>query len=293
MGNLAGALFRRLIPMKVNMIFSHYQTRSLADEDMPPMMPISPDLGLSTIQVKKNTQGWQLPGGEILSFAQIQTINEDENGCFRLIEGELQKVEAFSDYTNRYYSLMPTPKAPTMLISGIPMHRIKGTTPGEDTAQKIKTLGKPYGRILDTATGLGYTAIHTARTASQVITIEFDPVVLSICRANPWSQELFTNPKITKLIGDSADIVPLFGDETFNAIIHDPPTFNLAGHLYSQEIYKTFFRILKPNGRMYHYIGNPDSRSGASVGRGVVDRLRQVGFSVTPKENAFGVLAKK
>ncbi|MDY6867933.1 MAG: hypothetical protein SVT56_08515 [Chloroflexota bacterium] len=84
-----------------------------------------------------------------------------------------------------------------------------------------------------------------------------------------------------------------FQDSTFNAIIHDPPTFNMAGHLYSGKIYQTFFRILKPNGRMYHYIGDPRSRSGASIGRGVVDRLRQAEFTITPKGKAFGVLAKK
>jgi predicted methyltransferase len=44
---------------------------------------------------------------------------------------------------------------------------------------------------------------------------------------------------------------------------------------------------------LFHYIGNPESRSGATVGRGVVERLEAVGFSVKPKGSAFGVLAKK
>jgi predicted methyltransferase len=188
---------------------------------------------------------------------------------------------------------MPTAEAPTMLISGIPMHRIKGTTPLEDTKTKIRALGRPYGMILDTATGLGYTAIQAARTCDRVITIEFDPAVIKICRANPWSQGLFTNPKISKLIGDSYDLADIFPDEAFHAIIHDPPTFSLAGHLYSQTLYQTFFRILKPNGRLFHYIGNPDSRTGASVGRGVIERLENCGFSVLPKPFAFGVLAFK
>jgi uncharacterized protein len=129
---------------------------------------------------------------------------------------------------------MPTPNAPTMLISGIPMHRIKDTTPLQDTTQKLKALGKPYGRILDTATGLGYTAIAAAHTANLVVTVEFDPAVLDICRLNPWSAELFTRPNIQPMIGDSADLVAAFHDNTFNAIIHDPPTFALAGQLYTQ-----------------------------------------------------------
>jgi predicted methyltransferase len=79
----------------------------------------------------------------------------------------------------------------------------------------------------------------------------------------------------------------------FNAILHDPPMFSLAGHLYSQSIYQTFYRILKPSGRLFHYIGNPHSRLGASVGRGVVERLKKAGFTVSPRDQAFGVLAKK
>jgi len=275
------------------MIFSHYQTRILAEKNTPSTQAISTDLGRSTVQVQRSTSGWQFPTGEVLTQDHVKVINEDENGCYRLVGEMLEKVEAFSTYTNRYYSLYPTPKAPTMLISGIPMHRVKDLTPVEDTRNKLKALGKSYGRVLDTALGLGYTAIRAAQTADQVVTVEFDPVVLSICRLNPWSQALFINPKISILIGDSAKLAAGFPDESFNAIIHDPPMFNLAGQLYSQEIYTHFHRILTSKGRLFHYIGNPDSRTGASVGRGVVNRLRRAGFAVTPKPRAFGVLAKK
>jgi hypothetical protein len=188
---------------------------------------------------------------------------------------------------------MPTPKAPTLLISGIPMHRIKKTNPVEDTRQKLKALGKAYGLILDTTTGLGYTAIEAAKKAEHVITMELDPAVLSIARKNPWSAGLFSSPKISKLVGDTYLLVRMFSDETFNGIIHDPPMFNLAGELYSLNIYRTFFRILKNNGRLFHYIGNPDSKIGATVGRGVVARLKKAGFRVQPKSRAFGVLAVK
>lgn len=275
------------------MIFSHFQTRPLMAKDTPSRMSLSTDLGLSSIEVEKTTSGWKLPDGQELSFSQVMIINNEENSCFLLVENRLQKVETFSAFTNRYYSLMPTSSAPTMLISGIPMHRIKDTTPVEDTHQKIKALGKPFGTVLDTTMGLGYTAIQAAKTADSVITIEFDPAVFTICRVNPWSQSLFTNPKIHKLIGDSAVLADFFEDEALSAIIHDPPTFNLAGQLYSQRLYKTFYRILKKSGRMFHYIGNPESRSGATVGRGVVDRLQQAGFTVAPRGAAFGVLAKK
>jgi hypothetical protein len=274
-------------------IFSHYQTRPLAEASHASELPLSTDLGMTTGTAVRGPRGWRLPDGQTLTFEQIEKINQDENGCYLLEEGTLRKVEAFSNFTNRYYSLMPTPKAPTMLISGIPMHRIKETTPVEDTTQKLRALGKAYGLILDTTTGLGYTAIQAAKSASMVITVEFDPAVIAICRMNPWSGALFTDPHIVQLIGDSAELARAFPDETFNAILHDPPTFNLAGQLYSGALYREFFRIIKPNGRLFHYIGNPDSRTGASVGRGVVDRLRKAGFSVKPKARAFGVLARK
>ena len=279
--------------MSVKPIFSHYQTRPLATRQGSDPVQVSTDLGLTQSTLSWVEQGFKLPDGQVLTDKHIREINDDENGCYILESNQLRKVEFFSAFTNRYYSLMPTEAAPTMLISGIPMHRIKGTNPVEDTRQKLKALGRANGLVLDTTTGLGYTAIQAARTAGKVITIEFDPTVIEVCRANPWSQELFTNPKIEQLIGDSADLAPTFADGTFNAILHDPPTFNLAGHLYSGDLYATFFRILKSNGRLFHYIGNPESRYGATTGRGVVTRLRKAGFTVSPRDRAFGVLAQK
>ena len=66
-----------------------------------------------------------------------------------------RKIQFFSEQTNQLYSLMPTERAPTMLISGIPMHRIKNTDPHADTLEKIKTIAPITGHVLDTATGLG------------------------------------------------------------------------------------------------------------------------------------------
>ena len=279
--------------MTLKPIFSHFQARPLLAQLDDDSVQSSIDLGLTSATLPRVESGFALPDGQILTIHHIEQINSDENGCFQLENGDLHKVEFFSDFTNRYYSLMPTEAAPTMLISGIPMHRIKDTNPMADTRQKLKALGRANGLVLDTTTGLGYTAILAAQTARQVITVEFDPTVIEICRANPWSQELFTNPKIQQLIADSGDLAPTFADETFNAILHDPPTFNLAGHLYSGQLYATFYRILKSNGRLFHYIGNPQSRYGATTGRGVVNRLKNAGFSVSPRDRAFGVLAQK
>jgi len=174
------------------------------------------------------------------------------------------------------------------------MHRIKGIDPHLDTLKKVRTIGPITGRVLDTCTGLGYTAIEAAKTADQVTTIELDPTVLEVARLNPWSRQLFDDPKIQQVVGDSFDEIESFEDGVFSRIIHDPPTFSLAGDLYSGEFYRHLFRVVKRKGRVFHYIGDLESRSGRNVTRGVVRRLQEAGFSrVVRKPAAFGLVAYK
>ena len=203
-------------------------------------------------------------------------------------------IRGFSELTGRAYGLMPTASAPTLLISGLPMHRIKDTDPHRDTLAKIQAIAPLTGRILDTCTGLGYTAIEAARTAEHVITIELDPTAQEIARFNPWSRSLFDNPKIKQIMGDAFDEVQNFADESFSCIIHDPPMLSLAGDLYSGEFYQECQRLLRPKGKLFHYIGDPDSKSGARTTKGVVRRLQAAGFTrVMQKPQAFGVVAFK
>ncbi len=150
------------------------------------------------------------------------------------------------------------------------------------------------GSVLDTTTGLGYTAILAARTAGSVTTIELDPGVQSIAQRNPWSQELFTNPVITQVMGDACEVVPTFANESFQRIVHDPPTFALAGELYSGTFYSELYRILKRGGRLFHYVGDPESKASGGVTRGVIRRLQEAGFSrVVRHAEAYGVVAYK
>ena len=89
-------------------------------------------------------------------------------------------------------------------------------------------------------------------------------------------------------------MVQSFDEQSFSRIIHDPPMFSLAGDLYSGECYRHLFRVLKPRGRVFHYIGDLDSRSGRNVTRGVVRRLQDAGFArILRKPGAFGVVAYK
>ena len=131
------------------------------------------------------------------------------------------------------------------------MHRIKGSDPMDDTRAKLQTLRPLTGRVLDTATGLGYTAVEAAKIGSQVLTIELDPAAIEIARYNPWSRELFTRENITIVVADANGLVRTMDDGSFDRIIHDPPTFSLAGELYSERFYRELHRVLDRRGRLF------------------------------------------
>jgi predicted methyltransferase len=278
------------------LVLSHFQTKRLLEHYQAGggHIRVSPDLGLNLVEVTLELGGAVFPGGEMLSWESIEEINASENNCYIIQEGEPQKILTFSEFTNLAYSLMPTQGAPTMLVSGIPMHRIKGTDPHDDTLEKIKAIKPVTGQVLDTATGLGYTAIEASKTAQHVTTMELAPEALEIARHNPWSYDLFNNPRITSLIGDSYDLVKEFEAERFSRIIHDPPTFRFAEHLYSGAFYAELHRVLRTGGRLFHYIGDPKSKTGRITTRGVTRRLGEAGFTkVTRWPRAFGVVAFK
>ena len=281
-------------------VLSHFQAEVLlgARDEGAEAVRVSLDLGISESEVALGPEGVRLPDGSHLNWDDARLIRESKASgrltghCFALEAGTPREIKVYSREYGRLYSLMPTRGAPTMLISGIPMHRIKGTDPHADTLQKVRAAAPVTGRVLDTTTGLGYTAIEAARTAASVTTIELDPAVLEMARLNPWSRELFENPRITQLVGDSFERVREFPDGSFDRVLHDPPTFSLAGQLYSGEFYRELLRVLGKGGRLFHYIGNPESNLGGRVSRGVVRRLRDAGFArVVPKPEAFGVLA--
>ena len=256
---------------------------------------VSPDLGISTVTVQVLQEGIHFPSGELVRWQQLEKIKKSNVNCF-LIEsdGDMRPIQVFSEATNRMCSLLPTKRTPSMLIAGFTMHRIVDIDPMQDTLKKIATLTPITGRVLDTATGLGYTAIEAAKTAEHVVTIELDPGAQEIAHLNPWSRSLFDNPKIQQILGDAYEVVPTFANDSFSAILHDPPVFSLAGELYSGAFYRELHRILKRGGKLFHYIGNLDSKSSGTVARGALKRLQESGFTrVVKRPEAFGVVAYK
>jgi predicted methyltransferase len=277
-------------------VLSYFQARILLDARAAgaASLECSPDLNLTRQPVQLTADGARFPASDPIPWPLVEMVAENPNSCFRVENGQVHPVRVLSELYERVYSLYPTERAPTMLVSGIPMHRIKGTDPWRDSRAKIKALGKLRGCILDTATGLGYTAILAARSAEQVTSIELDPAAREIACANPWSQEMFERENLSLMLGDSFELIAGLEMGAFSAILHDPPTFGLAGDLYSLDFYRQAYRVLGKRGRMFHYIGNPESRSGAGVTRGVVQRLGQAGFrKVVHKPGAFGVTAYK
>lgn len=277
-------------------VISHYQAREIVTAMAQRQAQVETSLNLNMTRSTFVLVGESvvLPDEQTLGRSQLETVLQNELACFQIVDGQLEKVQRFSESLNRFYSLMPTQSAPTMLVSGTPMHRIKGTNPYKDTQMKIKAVRPVMGPVLDTTMGLGYTAIQAAETAESVMTIELDAAVVEICRANPWSQQLFTNPKIERRLGDAFDVVETLPEHAYSRIVHDPPMFKLAGHLYATDFYRALYRVLKNKGRLFHYIGDPNSKSGRSVTKGVVRRLNDAGFRrVKPWPQAFGVVAYK
>ena len=53
--------------------------------------------------------------------------------------------------------------------------------------------------------------------------------------------------------------------EVFTRVIHDPPVISLAGDLYSTDFYRELLRVMRNQARLFHYIGDPQSKSGRNT----------------------------
>jgi predicted methyltransferase len=222
----------------------------------------------------------------------LRRIAADQAVVYRLEPRGPARVQRYDESTGGFYKLVPTTGAPTIEISGVRMHRTKDVTPWQDTEAKLATIRPVVGRVLDTTTGLGYTAILAARTAEHVLTIERDPGVVAIAAENPWSRELFESPRIERRIGDAAEVVPTLPAASFDRVVHDPPTIALAGELYGLAFYEELLRVLRPGGRLFHYTGTPGRARGLDLPARVAARLRKVGFDhVRLRPEALGVSA--
>ena len=277
------------------MILAHIQAKELLEASKKSLKEaeISLDLSKTLSKIKIQNNEFIFPDNQKLNESQLKNPIKDDNVCFLIRDNSLVKIQLFSNETNKFYKLVPTKDAPTIEISGIRMHATKDMTPMEDTKRKIESIAPIHGIVLDTCMGMGYTAIASSKLAEFVITCERDENVLEIAKYNPWSQELFNNKKISVLKTNVFDEIKIFKSQMFDVVIHDPPRLTLATELYSLEFYKQVFRVLKNNGKLYHYTGSPGSKfRHINLIGNVSKRLKQAGFKSIEKVH-YGLKAVK
>ena len=254
---------------------------------------VSLDLGLSAVTVRLCGGRVELPSGEIVDLHSLEALLKDKDGVYVLEGGELRKV-AFSAGGVFYKLVCVKPDtAPTLEVSGIHMHRVKGITPWEDTLEKIRAARVRAGvSVLDVCTGLGYTAIASLDFgALTVLTVEKDENVLKVAAVNPWSRRL-ADPRVKIALADATEFVRELPDANFDRIIHDPPRLALAGELYSFDFYRELYRVLKPGGILFHYTGEPGRARGLNIPGAVSGRLKRAGYRVIGRK-AMGVVGRK
>lgn len=194
---------------------------------------------------------------------------------------------------DRYYKLkyLGEGVAPTVEIDGIHMHNIVGIDPLSDAKRKVMLVGVKEGqRVLDVCTGLGYTAIASASRGADVISIEVDTNVLWLAEHNPFSRDL---ERINIVVGDAYEVLEDLEEQSFDVVVHDPPTFALAGKLYSTDFYRKIYRVMRSGARLFHYTGAPGKHRGVDFQKGVAARLRTAGFKVERVIKDYGIIAVK
>lgn len=239
---------------------------------------ISLDLGITLSKVEFQDNKWIFPNNQSLEEKDLKKAIKKDEICFFIENNSLVPISSFSDETNNYYKLVPTASWPTLEISGIRMHVTKSMTPKEDTEQKISFVNPCIGTVLDTCTGLGYTAIMASKTSDQVYTFEIDAHVIEIQKVNPYSKLLFESEKIKRHHGDVFIEIKNLKSNFFDRVIHDPPRLALSTLLYSQGFYNELFRVMKKNSKLYHYTGDPGSKRGLDIRQGIIMRLEESRF---------------
>ncbi len=164
-------------------------------------------------------------------------------------------------------------------------------SPYADAERKVALIEPRGKKILDTCGGLGYFAAWCLQgDAAHISSYEKNADVLWLRSLNPWSPS--AAPRLTLAHADVVNEIAALPGDSFDAALHDPPRFGIAGELYSQTFYGELARVLKRGALLFHYVGAPNKlTSGRDVANEVSGRLRSKGFATQP--NGDGVLAKR
>ncbi|MEK6750064.1 MAG: SAM-dependent methyltransferase [Pseudomonadota bacterium] len=242
------------------------------------------DLGrtMTSILLEKDAWKWQDKSFPYLANGNARTIYYWNGNVF----------QPASRYTTALIKLVPTAWGPpTFEIDGIKMLPTAQVSPYADAERKVALI-QPQGKaILDTCGGLGYFAAWCAQgRAARVLSYEKNPDVIWLRGINPWSPPV--NEILTLANADIAEKIASLPNASVDAILHDPPRFGIAGELYSQVFYDHLARVIKRQGKLFHYTGSPNKlTSGRDVPNEVSKRLRNAGFDTQLLGD--GVLAVK
>lgn len=189
-----------------------------------------------------------------------------------------------SRFSSSLIKLVPTEwGAPTFEIDGIKMLPTSKESPVDDARRKVALI-EPRGKeVLDTCGGLGYFAACCIEAGvGRILSFEKNPDVLWLRSLNPWSPDPDAPAAAGRLQLVHADVsqaITQLPANSFDALLHDPPRFGIAGELYSQVFYDHLARVLRKGGRLFHYTGSPNKlTSGRDVPREVAKRLEKAGF---------------
>lgn len=224
------------------------------------------DLGKSQQTIQLNKEGFVLDSQTV----KLPRIKSDEKCCYIVKDGALERVQYSSEETGFIYKLVPTSFRPILQTSGTPMHK-------QAFIERVEK-DKLKGKVLDSGTGLGYTAIAAAKTARKVITIEIDYAIIEIARMNPYSQELFTDKKIILINADLMEDIKKYKESEFDNIILDVGNQRIYADFFSLANYKEAYRVLKKGGKLYHYIPQPQVTRGRDFIGEVSKRIKLAGF---------------
>jgi len=234
------------------------------------------DLGRSQSIVDIGANSWQLDGSDYPYPGKLRdrTIYYPDGDDWSPV----------SRYAGSLIKLVPTAWGPpTFEIDGIKMLPTARESPLDDARRKV-ALVQPRGRtILDTCGGLGYFAGCCLEAgAARIVSFEKNPSVLWLRTLNPWSPDPASadaGGRLDLRQGDVAQAITALPEASFDALLHDPPRFGIAGELYSQDFYGQLARVLRHGGRLFHYTGKPNRlTSGRDVPREVARRLEKAGF---------------
>ena len=255
-----------------------------ARERCEPKVTLSLDLGRTTATVEPGVDQWVW---QRAAYPYPHNIKE------RTIYGwNGSDFEPLSRFSGSLIKLVPTDWGPpTFEIDGIKMLPTAKVSPFEDAQRKVALIEPRGKRVLDCCGGLGYFA-HWCLTgqAARVQSYEKNDSVLWLRSINPWSPH--GDVRLQLLHADVAQEIHALPAQSFDAILHDPPRFGIAGELYAQTFYDQLARVITRGGLLFHYTGTPNKlTSGRDVPREVQRRLAKAGFSTTLRGD--GILARR